>query len=40
MKYEAWYEKIKKQLVNYKINTLGITGSGYYGKKKEDHILI
>ncbi len=39
MKYNDWYEMIKNNLVNYKLNVLGIPGSGFYGKKQEDHIL-
>lgn len=39
MKYNEWYENIKKRLVDYKENILGISGSGYYGKKEEKHIL-
>ena len=39
MNYNKWYESIKEHLVNYKVNVLGIPGSGYYGKKLESHIL-
>lgn len=39
MKYNKWYEMIKANLVNYKLNILGIPGSGFYGKKQEEHIL-
>ena len=39
MNYNDWYEMIKKNLINYKLNVLGIPGSGFYGNKQEDHIL-
>lgn len=39
MNYNDWYEMIKSNLINYKLNVLGIPGSGFYGKKQEDHIL-
>ena len=39
MNYKDWYRQITAKLVDYKVHTLGIPGSGYYGKKKVDHIL-
>ena len=39
MNYNAWKNKIFEGLTKYKVNTLGITGSGYYGKKLVAHIL-
>ena len=39
MDYNEWYTAITKHLVDYKLNVLGIPGSGFYGRKQVDHIL-